>query len=136
MFTISRRTGRLVEARVTALATVARVDAYAEGFTPVVRQVVGRPVLCADHRPVVIYSQPVADKLTDIFTALNTTWERVAILVAPTNATLSMQLGRIVRESANPSRRVFFDPVEAGRFLGEILDPSEQTRLRVFLEGR
>lgn len=136
MFKVSRQTGRLVEARVTALANVARVDAYGQAFAPALLQIQGRPILCADHRPVVIYSQPVSDRLTEMFTSLNKTWERVAILVAPTNATLAMQLQRIVRESANPSRRVFFDPVEAVRFLSEILDPTERARLETFLDVR
>ena len=136
MFKISRQTGRLVEARVSTLANVARVDSYAEAFEPVVSQLAARPVLCADHRPVRIYSQPVADRLTDLFTSLNKTWERVAIIVASTNATLAMQLQRIVRESGNPSRRVFFDPTEAGHFVAEILDPAERSRLRAFLEVR
>src|SRR5262245_46747222 len=113
MFKISQRVGRLVEARVTALASVARVDAYSEAFGPVIRQSAARPVLCADHRPVRIYTQPVADRLTDLFASLNSTWERVAILVAPTNATLAMQLQRIVREAKFTGRRVFFEPNEA-----------------------
>ncbi len=136
MFTILRRTGRLVEARVSALASVARVDAYAEAFGPAVSQLAARPILCADHRPVLIYAQPVADRLVELFTNLNKTWERVAILVAPTNATLAMQLARIVRESGNPSRRVFFEPADAERFLAESLDAAEQARLRAFLELR
>jgi hypothetical protein len=134
MFQINQRTGRLVEARVSALVNVGRVDAYAEAFGPVLQRIPRRPILCADHRPVAIYSQPVADRLTELFTGLNKTWERVAILVAPTNATLAMQLQRIVRESGNPSRRVFFDPAEAAHFLSEILDPAEQARLRAFLD--
>ncbi len=136
MFKITRRAGRLVEARVSALATVARADAYAEAFGPVVKSLTVRPVLCADHRPVAIYSQPVADKLSGVFTSLNKTWERVAIIVAPTNATLAMQLQRIVRESQNPSRRVFFDSAEAARFLDEILDGAERVRLKAFLVER
>lgn len=136
MFKISRHTGRLVEARVTALANPSRVEAYSQAFAPVVQQIPGRAVLCADHRPVRIYSQPVTDQLVDLFTALNKTWERAALLVAPTNATLSMQLQRIVRESGNPSRRVFFDPAEAIVFLSDVLDAAERARLRDFLDGR
>src|ERR1700722_10817370 len=136
MFQINHKVGRLVEARVSALATVARANAYGEAFAPVVGKLLTRPILCADHRPVVIYAQPVADRLTELFTSLNRTWERVAIIVAPTNATLAMQLQRIVRESANTSRKVFFDPVEASQFLAEILDPGKPARLRLFLETR
>jgi hypothetical protein len=136
MFQINHKVGRLVEARVSALANVARANAYGEAFGPVLARASLNPVLCADHRPVVIYSQPVADKLTELFTSLNSTWGRVAIIVAPTNATLAMQLQRIVRESTNAERRVFFDPAEASRFLGEILDLAERARLRTFLDER
>jgi hypothetical protein len=44
-----------------------------------------------------------------------------------------MQLHRIVRESANPQRRVFYDVAEAARSLADELDPNESRRLSEFL---
>ena len=131
-FKVQRNVGKFFEARVYRLATVEEVDEYARTF---VRDVRGATdlVLCADHRPVVIYPPAVADRLVALFKVMNTHWQRVAVLVARTNATLAMQLQRIVRESANPSRRVFFDAADAARFLGEVLDAEERARLTTFL---
>jgi hypothetical protein len=57
----------------------------------------------------------------------------VAIVIAESNATMSLQLERIVRESQNPSRRVFTGPGEALRFLGETLETLELARASRFL---
>ena len=75
------------------------------------------PVLCADHRPVVVYPQSVADRLVELFMDMNRRLERVAILVAPSNATLLLQLRRLVREAAYASRKVFY--ACARRFIPE-----------------
>jgi hypothetical protein len=131
LFTAERRVGHLVEARIFRLATVADVAAYGRAFTPAM--LAGHPTLVADHRPVTIYSQPVAAGLMEMFTSLNATWHRVAILIAPTNSTLSLQLQRVVRGAHNPSRRVFLDEAAACAFLGETLQPLEVARLAAFL---
>jgi hypothetical protein len=134
MFTAGVEAGGLIEARVHALRTPERARAYAEALGAVVARHAGkRLVLCADHRPVVIYSQPVADVLAALFSEMNTRLTRIAVLVAPTNATLTMQLERIVREAENPSRRVFLEAKGAEDFLGAVLDPRERLRLARFL---
>jgi hypothetical protein len=133
MYRVEHRVGRLFEARVFGLTTPAEVDAYTGEFTPELLGAVSGPVLCADHRPVVIYAPQIADMLVDLFNVMNKRWERVAIVVASTNATLMMQLQRIVRESGNPSRRVFVDAGQATEFLEQILNPAESARVAAFL---
>jgi hypothetical protein len=135
MFTVEVRVGRLLEARIEALRTLERAAAYVDAFSAALqRSRPGTPlILCADHRAVAIYPQPVADKLASLFGMMNTRLARIALLVSPTNATLSMQLGRIVREANNPDRRVFLVPTEAAAFLGEVLTSAERTRLARFL---
>ena len=64
---------------------------------------------------------------------MNTRLVRVAIFVSHTNATLGMQLRRLVREAGNDSRRVFTDAGEGALFLGEILDVDELRALAAFL---
>lgn len=133
MFTVERRVGRLCEARIHRLMDIADVNAYAAAFRPIFTGV-SRLVLCADHRPVPIYRPQVADAMVAMFQSLNSRWERVAIVVAPTNATLTMQMQRIVRESANPSRNVFLDAGAACIFLSSALDEPERERLEAFLD--
>jgi len=129
------RVGRLIEARVNALRTPADADAYARALRELVVKLGEPPVLCADHRPVAIYPQAVADRLGELFVQMNTRLVRVAILVARTNATLSMQLERIVREARSPHRRVFYDAEPALDHLAPALDAHELVAARVFLES-
>ncbi|MFO0566050.1 MAG: hypothetical protein U0263_10340 [Polyangiaceae bacterium] len=129
------RTGNLIEARVFELKTRAAADEYAESLARETSSfgAKARPVLCADHRPVVIYPQEVTDRLTQLFSEMNTRLARAAILVAASNATLLLQLGRIVREAGFENRRVFLESGAALTFLAPDLGPDEQARARQFL---
>ncbi len=134
MFTVERKVGRVIEARIDALGTRADADAYSAALGRLALAAADlRPVLCADHRRVVVYSQPVSDRLAELFAQMNSRLARVAILVAPTNHTLHLQLQRIVREAGFASRRVFTDAPAARAFLGEGLGPEERARLDAFL---
>ena len=136
MFTVEVQVGRIIEARVTALRSLEQAAAYSKALSQVAQRPAGqeRMILCADHRAVAIYPQQVADELASLFGAMNQRLERVAILVAASNATLSMQLARIVREANNPDRRVFLSTDDAEAFLGEILTAAERKRLAQFLK--
>jgi len=135
-FTVGMVVGRLLEARVNALADVADVDAYSEAVgRSIAGTRSGTVILCADHRAVAVYAPPVADELAELFSRMNTRLERVAILVSARNATLSMQLQRIVREAKNPARRVFDEASEAASFLHDALTDAERARLAKFLDG-
>ena len=135
-YVIQNRAGRLVEARVFRLTTREDVDAYARDlgieFMRVPRAV--RPILCADHRPVRIYAQPAADRLVELFTHMNERLERVAIVVARSNATLALQLTRIVREANYTARRVFYTAEDAQEHLAPVLQHDELGRVRTFLD--
>lgn len=128
-------TGKLITARVFDLKTLPHADEYASSLANEVTRfpMTVRPVLCADHRPVAIYSQPVADRLSELFAHMNSRLQRVAILVAPSNATLTLQLNRIVREARFENRRVFFEAAEAISFLESTLDGIELRRADQFL---
>lgn len=136
-YAIENRAGRLVEARVFGLRSREDADAYSRDLGIQVMRMPRdvRPILCADHRPVAVYSQPVADRLAELFVQMNIRLERVAIIVAPSNATLSMQLHRIVREAGYSARRVFFSTDEACAHLAPALNPAELSSAREFLSA-
>jgi hypothetical protein len=135
-FTIETRAGRLIEARVFGLRTREDADSYATALGAQVLRMTSHapPILCADHRPVFIYPQAAAARLAELFTQMNAQLERVAILAARSNATLVLQLDRLVREAAYPSRRVFYTPEDAQAHLAPVLDTGELRRFRAFLE--
>ena len=66
-------TGVLIEARVLSLRARADADDYARALAMQVQafSVRTRPILIADHRPVVIYPQEVAERLVELY---NTRW--------------------------------------------------------------
>ena len=120
-YTLEPSVGRLIEARVFDLHTREEADEYSRRLAEVVSQMPKgvAPVLCADHRPVRIYPQPAADRLAELFTHMNSRLERVAILVSPTNATLGLQLDRIVLQALKDSEMWAYVPyqeqAQAGR---------------------
>jgi hypothetical protein len=133
-YTIENRAGRLIEARVFQLLSARDADEYSDALAAALRpHSTKTPVLCADHRPVAIYPQGAADKLSERFQSNNSRFERIAIVVAPTNATLLMQLDRITREARFPNRRVFQEPRGALEHLAPGLDPAELDRAGEFL---
>jgi hypothetical protein len=132
-YSVEVRVGRLIEARVFSLTTAAEADEYGRAIIAATQRAPKTPVLCADHRPVAIYPQPAADRLVEMFRPNNQRFERIAIVAAPTNATLLLQLERIVREAGSTKRRVFRDAAGAIDHLLPILDPRELARARSFL---
>jgi hypothetical protein len=135
-FSLATKVGRVVEARIFGLRSRKDVDGYADAFgTHLMRIPQGvRAVLCADHRPVSIYAQEVADRLMEMFKPLNAHLERVAILAAPSNATFAMQLDRIVRSAGYAARKVCYAPEDAVQHLAPVLTPQELGRVRTFLD--
>ncbi len=136
-FSCEIRVGRLIEARVHALKGPEDAQAYSAALSEVVQDHIARdgegPVLCADHRPVAIYSPAVADELARLFGLMNAHLQRVAIIAAKSNATLVMQLGRIIREAGNPKRQLFHAAAEVTEFLAGDLDSAERARTQAFL---
>lgn len=135
-YTIEARVGRLIEARVFGLRTKDDADDYSRALGMQVLRMPKEvaPVLCADHRPVQIYPQAAADRLVELFTTMNTRLERVAIVCARSNATLVLQLERLVREAAYVSRKVFYLAEDAAGHLAPVLGPAELERVRAFLD--
>ena len=114
-FSLENRVDGLIEARIFRLPDLETADSYAMTLADLATRLSARhaPVLCADHRP---------SRLT-----------RVAVVVSRSNATLAMQLERIVREAKYPSRRVFYEANEAAVFLAAAIAPAAAERSRSFL---
>jgi hypothetical protein len=136
-YIVENKVGALLEARVFGLRTREDADTYGadvgRAIAAMSRGVL--PVLLADHRPVAIYPPPAADRLIEIFLDMNSRLERIAIIAARTNATLTLQLERLVREARYAKRKVFYEPADALAHLGPVLDPAARIRAQTFLAG-
>ncbi|MCC6554525.1 MAG: hypothetical protein IT372_16220 [Polyangiaceae bacterium] len=133
MFTVERRVGRLVEVRVQSIRTRADAELFMREVMACVSRTPTRSILCADHRSVPIYPRDVVNQLIALFASVNPHVDRAGILIAPSNATFSMQIERILREAQSPHRRMFYDPDQMVAWLAEILTEAEAVRMRTFL---
>jgi hypothetical protein len=134
-YSIQTRVGRLIEARVFQLLTRADADEYSHALgREVAKHASHAPILLADHRPVTIYPQPASDRLVELFQDMNRRIERIAIIVAPSNATIYLQLHRLVREAGFEARQVFKEAKPALDHLAVALGADELRRAQAFLE--
>lgn len=134
-YTVASTVGRLIEARVVALTNVADVDDYIGGIAEAAARLPAglQGVLCADHRPAELYTQPVTDRLTESFQLMNSRLSRVAIITGVTKRTLYMQMRRIAREAEYEARQVFQTAEPGLAHLKSVLTLGELRRAEAFL---
>jgi hypothetical protein len=129
-------TGRLCEVDGAAgCETVADVDRM---IAMMVEQFARLPeptriVIAADWRACRTLTQPVAERVAQMFEYGNARIERGGLLHDARQATSVLQLFRLVREASLPSRRIFTDLRELEDWLAEVLTPEERERVRALL---
>lgn len=133
-FKIENPAGRLIAARVYTLPSRREGRLYRDQFTALCQRLPDRVVICADYRPIAIFSPEVAEELLALMSGINPAVDRAALLTAPEHATHSLQTARLARESGHPLRRRFTSPTEARAWLGEILNAPEAHALHAFLD--
>jgi hypothetical protein len=127
--------GRLIEVRTQGFETVEDVRAMQR----MAKERAGAlgagalPVVAADWRQCALLSPNAAEEVLKMFVGANAASERAALLHSERSPTTVMQFLRLIRDSKNPNRRMFSDPLEMASWLAEVLTPSESTRLRDFL---
>jgi hypothetical protein len=92
-----------------------------------------RIVIAADWRFCRVMSADAGEVLVSNLTHNNPRVERSAIMASPDSPSAVLQFTRLVRESANPDRRLFTDTDEMASWLGEVLAADERRRLAEFL---
>ncbi len=132
MILLQHRVGRLFETRFASPIDQTELEAFDRERARMRIQGDERIVIM-DFRRAAILPPELADKLVELLHGPNPKLLRNAVLVPTSNATVAMQLARIVREANNDRRRVFRTPRELEAWLGEVLDPSERHRLQRFL---
>lgn len=131
--------GRLVEVRAEAgYRSTADVEAI---FAEIGQQVARVPesqkiIFVIDWRRCPLMSQDAAERMLPAITGTNPRLARSATIASKRSPTAVMQFIRLVRESKHPDRRLFYEPDELERWLGEVLTPEESHRLHDFLEYR
>jgi hypothetical protein len=128
-----RKVGRLVEVRGITPFADGEIEDFTVRYLAALTRTSGRAVTCIDLRAAAVLPEEQSKLLVTMFRRTNPLLERSAILIDPKNATLCLQLTRIIREAANLARRAFTDTARLFAWLDEVLNKEEQARLRMFL---
>jgi hypothetical protein len=92
-----------------------------------------RSVTIVDWRRCPVMSDDASARLLEHMRSSNPRVERSAALASQKSSIAVLQFLRLVRESAHPDRRLFFEPEPLIEWLAEVLTPEELKRLREFL---
>jgi hypothetical protein len=131
MWTVQNVVGKLVEARLTkgdSNEVTACLTAIADAVARAAQPVVG----LFDLSQIQVLGRAEADLLLKVMREDNARVERTAILVHG-DALLEMQIERLIRAAALPSRQAFRLAGHAVRWLSPSLTPAELARLQLFL---
>jgi hypothetical protein len=132
MHTVSNLVGRLVEVRVASPLSLAEVDNFRQEHQAAIRDLPDRYVGAVDLRRADVFPIEVAQKLIAMLSGMAPLVERTGFLIGE-SAVFSLQIERILRNSASPQRKAFREPEQLKAFLGEVLTPLERSRLDAFL---
>lgn len=128
-----RKVGRLVEVRGISPFGDSELDDFVTKYMASLTRTPGKAVTVIDLRAATVLPEDQSKLFVTMFRRTNPLLERSAILIDPKNATLCLQLTRIIRESTNLARRAFTDMTRLTVWLDEVLSKEEQARLRMFL---
>jgi hypothetical protein len=134
--TCAIQVGRLLEVRViNAYRTAGDVNAFfdAVGVEASKLPSTQRVVTVADWRYCPLMSDEASEQARLRMTQNNQRTERSAALASRDSGVAVLQFLRLIRESGNPNRKLFFDADELVEWLSEILSPPETARLQIFL---
>ena len=129
------RAGCLLEIRADAgYKTAADVDQLFDKIAVEVAKLRGRGhVAIADWRRCPLMAPVAAERIVQRIGAMNAHTVRSAALARVDSPSAVLQFVRLIREAGLADRKLFFDAEEMMAWLGEVLTPEEQRRLRDFI---
>src|SRR5262245_53254589 len=125
--------GRLVEIRAdSGYRSAEDVDAI---FAQIGRELAKlrtgeRVVIVTDWRRCPVMSADASARIVPMITRTNPHSERSGAIASRDAPVAVLQFTRIIIESKNPDRRLFYETDKLTEWLGEVLTPAETTRLR------
>lgn len=134
-YTVERRVGRLLEMRLLFGVSQEHTQRFLARVGAVLSTSREPLVLCVDLRDSRLFPPEISEQILSFMRTMNPYVERSALLVGGQSAMFGLQIERLVRGGAHPSRRTFRDPEAATRWLAQVLTPAEQERLRHFVAG-
>jgi hypothetical protein len=128
--------GRLLEVRIAVgFRSVAYVNEVFAAMDAEIRRLPSDVpvVIAADWRRCRVMSSDASESLVANLSRYNARVERSGAIASEDSPSAVLQFTRLIREAANPDRRLFTDSEAMASWLGEVLAPDERRRLAEFL---
>lgn len=135
-FVVSPGAGRLLQTSIGELHSTLELAQIKGAVISAMQRVGGEVIVCTDWRQIRVFAPEVADALVSMFSVTNRRVLRGAILLASHNATLGLQLERVLQAAHSKSRRSFYDPEQMLAWLAEVLTPDELQSAEAFIRHR
>lgn len=132
-FTIEHSVGRLVCTSIGELASLFEFAQIKAAVISTMQRAGNEVVVCTDWRRIRVFAPDIADALVAMFTVTNRRVLRGGILLGSSNATLGLQLERVLHSAHSKSRRSFDDPELMLTWLGEVLTAVELQCAKEFI---
>jgi hypothetical protein len=133
MYRVQNRVGRLVEISIWSPVSLDEAIRWGRDHASVINAVHGAYVCFVDLRRASVFPPDVVDAYVSTMSD-EPRLDRTATLL-PTNATVALQIGRMIREAGHPGRRAFDRGDALAEWLAPHLDAEERSRLRALLDA-
>lgn len=132
-FHVHNGVGRLIATSIGRVNHPRQVGQIAHAMFDAFQRCPGQAVICTDWRPIRVFAPEVADAVIEMLSTTNKRLLRGAILLAPDNATLGLQVERLLHAANNPVRKTFRASDKMLSWLAEVLTPAELECAKKFL---
>jgi hypothetical protein len=134
VYRVAHPIGRLVTLRLASPIDEAECERAVAEIARTLMGVSGKARICSDLTGARTFPPEVAERFVRLMKADNVKIERSGFLVSDAaGATFGLQMERMIREAANPSRRTFREVGALKAWIAELLDPAERDALGAFL---
>jgi hypothetical protein len=134
LYQVAQPAGRVVTLRLSSPIDDVECARAVDEIRRVLSGVKGRACICTDLTRARTFPPTVAERFGALMKVDNDKIERSGFLIGvDAAATFALQIDRMIREAANPSRRTFRQAADLTTWLGEIVDAVERGAIATFL---
>jgi hypothetical protein len=135
MHIVENPAGRLVTFRIVPPVSDDNSENASHDLRAKIVGIEGPVVIVSDLSAARAFSPETTARFVALMRSDNPKIARSALLLGSDSAMLGLQVTRMVKEAANPARRMFREPALLSTWLEEILTEAEQAALDRFLDG-
>lgn len=130
MIDVKNQVGRLIEVVFETPTTPSEWRELAKQLSFIQSQSIEKYMYCANMAKAKLFQPEEVKLLKKIMEMDNSRLLRTAMYFGTNSAVFLLQMERLIREAASPSRKTFRDPQKLISWMSEVATPEEEQRIR------